>query len=88
MIPFVGGVGSELLGLLSSPVAERRDDWFADLERRLRDQARVALRSPGSRRLFEPPCCCGDQDDDISIWPRKSTEVKLLSSRAMIAYAK
>jgi hypothetical protein len=37
MIPFVGGVASELLGLLSSPVAERRDDWFADLERRLRD---------------------------------------------------
>ena len=37
LIPFVGGVGSELLGLLSSPVAERRDDWFADLERRLRD---------------------------------------------------
>ncbi len=43
MIPFVGGAGSELLGLLSSPVAERRDDWFADLERRLQElEGRVA----------------------------------------------
>ncbi len=33
MIPFVGGAGSELIGLLSSPVAQRRDDWFEDLAR-------------------------------------------------------
>ncbi len=38
MIPLVGGVGSELIGLLSSPVAQRRDDWFIDLERRVREQ--------------------------------------------------
>ncbi len=31
MIPFVGGMGSELIGLLSSPAAQRRDDWFEDL---------------------------------------------------------
>ena len=37
MIPFVGGAGSELLGLLSSPLSQRRDDWWTDLERRLRD---------------------------------------------------
>ena len=37
MVPLLGGPGSELLGLLSSPVAQRRDDWFADLERRLHD---------------------------------------------------
>jgi len=37
VIPIVGGVASELLGLLSSPVVQRRDDWFADLERRLRE---------------------------------------------------
>jgi hypothetical protein len=37
MIPVVGGVASELLGLLSSPLAQRRDDWLTDLERRLRD---------------------------------------------------
>ena len=29
--------GSELVGLLTSPLAQRRDDWFEDLERRLRD---------------------------------------------------
>lgn len=37
MIPFVGNAGSELLALLSSPVAERRDDWFEDLQRRLQE---------------------------------------------------
>lgn len=37
MIPMVGGVASELIGVLSSPVTQRRDDWFADLQRRLRD---------------------------------------------------
>lgn len=37
IIPFVGGVGSELVGLLSSPVAQRRDAWLEDLERRLRE---------------------------------------------------
>jgi hypothetical protein len=43
MIPFVGGAGSELIGLLSSPVAQRRDDWFEDLARRLHDlEGRVA----------------------------------------------
>jgi hypothetical protein len=43
MIPFVGGIGSELLGLLSSPLAQRRDAWLEDLERRLRDlEGRVA----------------------------------------------
>jgi len=31
------GVGSELVALLASPVAQRRDEWWADLERRLRD---------------------------------------------------
>ena len=35
MIPLAGGVASELLALLSSPVAQRRDDWFEDLQRRL-----------------------------------------------------
>jgi hypothetical protein len=34
-IPLVGGAGSELIGLLSSPVAQRRDDWLEDLQRRL-----------------------------------------------------
>jgi hypothetical protein len=43
MIPLVGGAGSELIGLLSSPVAQRRDDWFEDLARRLHDlEGRVA----------------------------------------------
>jgi hypothetical protein len=37
MIPFVGGVGAELVGLLSSPVAQRRDAWLEDLARRLLD---------------------------------------------------
>jgi len=37
MIPFVGGVGAELVGLLSSPVSERRDAWLEDLARRLHD---------------------------------------------------
>ena len=37
MIPVLGGAGSELVGLLSSPVALRRDAWLEDLERRLRD---------------------------------------------------
>jgi hypothetical protein len=37
MIPFVGGVGAELVGLLTSPVAQRRDAWLEDLERRLHD---------------------------------------------------
>jgi hypothetical protein len=37
IIPFVGGAASELLGLLSSPLAQRRDDWFEDLARRLLD---------------------------------------------------
>jgi len=37
MVPGVGGPAAELLGLLSSPVAQRRDDWFSDLERRLRE---------------------------------------------------
>jgi hypothetical protein len=37
-IPFVGGTGSELISLLlSSPVAERRDVWLDDLQRRLHD---------------------------------------------------
>ena len=43
MIPLVGGLGSELVGLLSSPVALRRDAWLEDLERRLRDlESKVA----------------------------------------------
>ncbi len=37
MIPLVGGAASELLGLLSSPISQRRDDWFEDLARRLHD---------------------------------------------------
>ncbi len=37
IIPFVGGTASELLGLLASPVARRRDDWLSDLQRRLQD---------------------------------------------------
>jgi hypothetical protein len=37
MIPFAGGTLSELLGLLSTPVSQRRDDWFTDLERRLKE---------------------------------------------------
>ena len=37
MIPLVGGVGAELVGLLSSPVAQRRDAWLESLERRLHD---------------------------------------------------
>jgi hypothetical protein len=32
--------GSELFGLLTSPLARRRDDWMEDLERRLRDLER------------------------------------------------
>ncbi len=36
-IPVVGGVAAGLLGLLSSPVSQRRDDWLSDLERRLHD---------------------------------------------------
>jgi hypothetical protein len=43
MVPLVGGVGSELFALLSSPLAQRRDDWFSDLERRLLElEGRVA----------------------------------------------
>lgn len=43
MIPFVGGAGSELIGLLTSPVAERRDAWLEDLQRRLQElEGRVA----------------------------------------------
>ena len=37
MIPLVGGMGAELVGLLSSPVALRRDTWLEDLQRRLHD---------------------------------------------------
>lgn len=37
MIPIIGSAGAELLGLLSSPVAARRDAWLEDLERRLRE---------------------------------------------------
>jgi len=37
IVPGFGGPASELMGLLSSPLAQRRDDWFADLARRLRD---------------------------------------------------
>jgi len=37
MIPFVGTAGAELIGVLSSPVAQRRDAWLEDLERRLRE---------------------------------------------------
>lgn len=37
LVPFLGGPASELLGLLSSPVAQRRDDWLEDLARRLQD---------------------------------------------------
>lgn len=29
--------GGDLFGLITSPLAQRRDEWFADLERRLRD---------------------------------------------------
>jgi hypothetical protein len=36
-VPGVGSGAAELLGLLSSPVMERRDDWWSDLQRRLRD---------------------------------------------------
>jgi hypothetical protein len=37
MIPVLGAAGSELVGILSSPLALRRDAWLQDLERRLRD---------------------------------------------------
>lgn len=37
VVPFVGSAASELLGLLSSPIAQRRDNWLTDLERRLRE---------------------------------------------------
>jgi hypothetical protein len=37
MIPVLGAAGSELMGLLSSPVTLRRDAWLEDLARRLRD---------------------------------------------------
>lgn len=37
MVPFVGGAASELLTLLSTPLAQRRDGWLTDLERRLRE---------------------------------------------------
>jgi hypothetical protein len=37
MIPFIGGPGAELVGLLTSPVEARRDAWLEDLERRLRE---------------------------------------------------
>jgi hypothetical protein len=37
IIPGIGGVASELFGVLSSPLALRRDDWWSDLERRLCD---------------------------------------------------
>lgn len=37
LIPGVGSLASELLGVLSSPVAQRRDDWLSDLARRLHD---------------------------------------------------
>lgn len=36
MVPF-GNVASELWALLGPPVAQRRDEWLSDLERRLRD---------------------------------------------------
>ena len=43
LIPVLGAAGSELVGLLSSPVALRRDAWWQDLERRLRDlESKVA----------------------------------------------
>jgi hypothetical protein len=35
LFPVLGGIASELLGVLSSPVAQRRDDWLSDLQRRL-----------------------------------------------------
>lgn len=37
MIPLVGGAGTELMELMSSPVSIRRDEWFEDLARRLKD---------------------------------------------------
>ena len=37
IIPIIGGVGAELVGLLGSPLAQRRDVWWEDLEWRLRD---------------------------------------------------
>jgi hypothetical protein len=37
MIPFVGGAGTELMNLMSSPISVRRDEWLEDLERRLFD---------------------------------------------------
>jgi hypothetical protein len=37
MIPVLGAAGSELLNLLSTPLAQRRDAWLDDLARRLRD---------------------------------------------------
>ena len=36
-IPMIGGPVSELLGLLISPIAERRDGWLTDLQRRLHE---------------------------------------------------
>lgn len=43
MIPLLGAAGSELIGLLTSPLAQRRDDWLVDLEHRLHDlEARVS----------------------------------------------
>lgn len=37
MIPLVGAVGAELVGLLSTPLSERRDAWLEDLARRLHE---------------------------------------------------
>jgi len=37
MIPFIGSAGAELIDLLSTPLGDRRDEWLADLERRLHD---------------------------------------------------
>ena len=37
LVPVAGAVASELLGVASAPVAQRRDDWLSDLERRLRE---------------------------------------------------
>ncbi len=37
IIPFVGAVGAELVGLLSTPLSQRRDSWLEDLARRLHE---------------------------------------------------
>lgn len=57
MIPLVGSGAAELLGVLSSPIAQRRDDWLADLQRRLQE---LEDRVQGFRfdELWKKPSVC------------------------------